>query len=510
MRHSALQLHNCRIPDSSEKVSQPISLYTQICLWLTIIGIALRSYHYFLSRSLWVDEAMLALNIISRSFYDLSKPLEYNQIAPIGYLFIEKAVVTVFGRSEYALRALPFLSGLLSIWIFFLLARKILNQYAVVLAMALFVFSDTLIIHANEVKPYSTDVLMSVLLTWFFVLLIESHYARKNATILLIFGTIAIWLSFPSAFILAAIAFSWAWQSLRKNLRFCILPLISCSLIWVTSFGLQYLLIRHKITHGGMQEFWSGGFMPLIPTKLNDFRWYMDTFFEIFSDEPMRFFLPGLVGFSFLAGLASIYNRRSALLWLLLLPLLITLVISAFRLYPFHSRLILFLSPFLILIIAEGLEFVQVAVNIRSKFASNVLLVLVFIQPVTCQMHRVIYPFFGEEIKPVLEFVQNNIQPGDQLYIYYGAEPAFLYYQHRYLLDEYPVKIGNPGRNNLTKYKHDLLGLKGTGRIWFIFSHVPDWLNFDEERFFTFLLDNMGIRLAVYQSTAASGYLYKL
>ena len=58
-----------------------------------IVGISIRFYTYLCNRSLWLDEAYLALNIIERGFYGLLYPLNYNQGAPILFLFIEKFVV---------------------------------------------------------------------------------------------------------------------------------------------------------------------------------------------------------------------------------------------------------------------------------------------------------------------------------------------------------------------------------------------------------------------------------
>jgi len=53
--------------------------------WLIIgLGIILRVAEYLPNRSLWRDEASLALNITNRSLFELlSKPLDYNQGAPL-------------------------------------------------------------------------------------------------------------------------------------------------------------------------------------------------------------------------------------------------------------------------------------------------------------------------------------------------------------------------------------------------------------------------------------------
>ena len=69
---------------------------------LVLLGAVLRIYQYAADRSLWLDEAALAHNIIQRGFGQLVAPLDYAQIAPLGFLWLEKCAVVLFGSSEYA------------------------------------------------------------------------------------------------------------------------------------------------------------------------------------------------------------------------------------------------------------------------------------------------------------------------------------------------------------------------------------------------------------------------
>lgn len=82
----------------------------RILLWLLVgLGILLRLAQYLYNRSLWIDEAALALNIRDRSFSELFYPLDYAQAAPIGFLIVEKLFYQTLGHSEYVLRLFPFL-----------------------------------------------------------------------------------------------------------------------------------------------------------------------------------------------------------------------------------------------------------------------------------------------------------------------------------------------------------------------------------------------------------------
>ena len=67
---------------------------------LIVLGTLLRLRQYFSGRSLWADEASLAYNLVHRDFLGLMRPLNYDQGAPVGFLFIEKLLITVLGNID--------------------------------------------------------------------------------------------------------------------------------------------------------------------------------------------------------------------------------------------------------------------------------------------------------------------------------------------------------------------------------------------------------------------------
>lgn len=485
-----------------------------ICIGMVLVGIFLRTYHYLMSRSLWVDEAMVSLNVISSTFGELMRPLKYDQLKPIGFMFIEKIAVGFFGDSEYALRALPLVCGVLSITFFYSLVKKILRPGAVMISLGLFVFADQLIYYSSEVQPYSCDVFFAIFLVWLYQGINELNDSQLKIPALIISGIFSVWISLPSSFVLASIGLVGLHQSFQKKQKKYLIYLIFCGSAWLFSFIVHYIFLRRNILLGGrgavIDAWFQRGFMPLSPTTLSDVRWYIDTFFNVFSDQPTRLFLPGLSAFCFIAGLISLRKDKPEAFFLFLLPVIGSLIASGFKLYPFCLRWIVFLVPFFIIFIGEGLHFFRSIIEPHSKALSIILIVLFFFKPVTCQIYRLINPYNGEEIKPVMQHIIENMGNDDQLYIYYSAEPAFMYYCKRYDLCRLPRMVGSDGRNDLSRYDDDLKKLKGKGRIWFVFSHVPDWLNFDEERFFLYLLDKMGNRLSEKKTHGAAAYLYNL
>src|SRR5215208_2227429 len=129
---------------------------------LIVLGGLLRLRQYLAGRSLWSDEAMLALNIVNRNVNGLFKPLDYDQGAPIGFLLVEKISHLLFGRNEYSLRLFPLLIGLVSVWLFYLLLKQITGGPGLLIALALFALNSRLIYYSSEVKQYILDVAATI------------------------------------------------------------------------------------------------------------------------------------------------------------------------------------------------------------------------------------------------------------------------------------------------------------------------------------------------------------
>src|SRR5262252_1207359 len=132
--------------------SRRVDLPTRFEWAILAYGILLRLTQYLSDRSLWMDESMLALNVVNRSFAQLLQPLDYNQGAPVGFLMAQRAAVTLFGPGEYALRLFPFICGLISLFLFYYLAKKCLEPGASRIGLALFAIVLPLIYYSSEAK----------------------------------------------------------------------------------------------------------------------------------------------------------------------------------------------------------------------------------------------------------------------------------------------------------------------------------------------------------------------
>ncbi len=176
--------------------------------WLTafvIIGVALRLFRYGLGLPFWGDEGFLGVNILDRSYLGLLKPLEYIQVAPLGFLWAERAMYQALGMSEYVMRLIPVLAGIGGLILFAMWARKIADPLAATIATGVLAVSDEAIRHSAELKPYSIDLFISVLLLY---LATRFLLDRKNQWLIALIAVIpvALFISLPSVFVGAGVA----------------------------------------------------------------------------------------------------------------------------------------------------------------------------------------------------------------------------------------------------------------------------------------------------------------
>jgi hypothetical protein len=194
-------------------------------------------------------------------------------------------------------------------------------------------------------------------------------------------------------------------------------------------------------------------------------------------------------------------------LFILILPIFVTLIASGFHKYPFSSRLLLFITPALLLLVAEGT--VQVLYRIKEEKLITAVCLIGFLSlhPFLYSTYHLLTPRVREEIKPVMTYTKEHLQEEDVLYVFHGATHAYQYYAPRFGLDRLKVLMGVDAPTNWSHYEKDLEQLRGHRRVWLLFSHIRN-LNVDEEKVFLYLLNKRGTKLDSFKSDGAAVYLY--
>ncbi|MEM9922884.1 MAG: glycosyltransferase family 39 protein, partial [Cyanobacteria bacterium P01_D01_bin.50] len=416
--------------DVSNNPKQTIKIFSpeKISLLIISFGILVRLIQYLSNRSLWADEAVLALNIVNRSYLELLQPLDYDQGAPIGFLWIEKLAIQIFGNNEYALRLFPLVSGIVSILIFYTLAKRFLRLQAVPIALAFFVSLHYLVYYATELKQYSTDVFIALLSFLTVMQIATEKLNRIKIIVCSLLGALGIWFSHPAVFTLAGVGASvLAIDIVKKEGKSKIFPSLVIYLTWSISFIIFYFVSVQSLNdNNNLMTSWRDAF----PSSFYDINWMFNALGKFFY-RPLGFvgITDGLAIFAFLVGCISLFRRQKEKLLLLLSPLIATLFASFLQKYPFRSRLVLFLTPFFILLIAEGINYLIQRRGFKKTFIPGIILLIALLfQPVTSASNLLIQPHQEEEITHVLDYVKSNQQPEDTIYIYQRGHYQFLYY----------------------------------------------------------------------------------
>lgn len=483
------------------------------------LGGILRVREFLSGRSLWLDEAMLAINILDRSFLGLThQPMEYGQSSPIGYVIAVKLFSLLLGESEYALRLFSLLVGLASLVLMAWLAKKFLGRSGALIAMAFFSFAPFLIYYSAELKQYMSDVAAGLSLFFLFVRHIQKPREERAWSDYFLFGLVGallLWFSHPVLFVaggIGAILFVHALLSRDKRV---IARTIGLLALWGLSFVVLYLVnLRHLTTSDLLLDFWEDGFMPIPPWSPLGISWFERTWVSLldnpleFGSEPWVAFVVVVIGI--VIGVRKNWPIGAALGSVFLFAL----AASALGKYSLIGRMLLFLTPVIFLFLAAGIDGIGSLIKhnwlglaVRLGLAAYFLFI-----PAGYSIERFIAPKIQEHIKPTMEYLQENYRQGDQIYVYYYTEPAFRFYAPRFGFEREEYLAGEKHQDHPEAYLRELDSLAGNKRVWLIFTHVYFRGDFNERDYMLAYLDTIGDKTREYRvpRTAVNLYLYDL
>jgi uncharacterized membrane protein len=435
-----------------------------VLVWVLIgVGVVYRVGRFAMNRSLWLDEIFLANNLIHKTWAGLLGPLDYRQGAPPLFLMAEKLAITVLGPSEMAMRLVSLVGGIAALLLMRAVARRLLGRQAAVVAVALLVFAEPAIYYSAEVKQYSTDLMTTLGVLWVGLWYHERPDARRAAGLAVV-GVVAIYLSHPAVFVLAAVGGALLAHGAYRGERVVLRRTALAVGTWGVAFVPDYLWFLRPLGHdAGLLHHWADGFMPWSTTAGP---WVAGAVMAVFSDYATLWMRWPMLGFLVaLLGVAVLARRRVALI-VLVGPGLVVLAAAALHQYPFSGRLLLFLVPTAILLMAAAF----VEPKDRRLVAGQVVLLGLLIAGL---VHKPI-SHGREEIRDVLRDLSAEARAGDVVYVAHGAHAGYAYYRERYPLPAGVSTVnGHDPDDDPEAYAKDLAELPRGGRVWLLFSHTP-------------------------------------
>ena len=421
--------------------------------------------------SLWFDDAWLSLVHRSDGPIDV---LRVGVTAP-GFAAGLWAVLRVAGLSETAAQALPFAVGVAGPAAVYLAGRRLgLGRAGAVVAGAVLLVSPVHVTYASRVKAYTTDALLGAGLLVAGWRVVERPAAARRWAVLAGAGAAAVVVSAATAptvaagFLAGGLA---AWTARPRRLA----P-----------------AVRAGAGFGAFALVWWGAVIR--PASTDPLRGYWDGFY--LTHGPWRALVGVVDGLSAVAPVvvllalavaaAVVAARRPLLAVLLVTPLVVTAALAGLQLVPLGGgRTDSHLYPSLALLLGAGV--VEVARR-RQVVTAAVATVVVAALAVTVREPD---PYPAEDLRPLVEAVERQAEPGDVVAVYPAARWAFALYTSSPVdirrdatsangfaapVRDPDVQVLRPHRDDPAAHGPPVHALTaGADRIWLLASHIaPD------------------------------------
>lgn len=418
-------------PDSPHAERQQRAWQTAL-IAAVAFGVLCRVSQFAAHTSLWHDEAYVALNLLQKSYAGLLGPLDWQEAAPPGFLWLEKLVVESLGRSEYALRLVPLLAGLAGLVCFAVLARQACSSAAAACwAVVLMAASDKLIAQGNEAKQFTLDLLCAVLLVQ---LALRAWHERGTIAAPLVWGAVgacSVWLSFASCFVFAGTALVLAPRAARMWHHPERTAYAVANVMMLASLSLLLVAVQPQLS-GGLLSFWTRSF-PDTSSAFALIYWLGRSLVGLFN----YFWQPlgaALIVLAVLGSISAWCSHRRAELLVLVTPILVALVASFLHRWPFGgNQHMVFAGPAVLILVGEGTERMRIQLMRWRSWAGAMCVVLLLIPGLAGATYHLVVPRWRHEIRPVIASVQQHEQPDDQLLVM--CPPEFEFYTGRSVHD---------------------------------------------------------------------------
>jgi hypothetical protein len=393
-----------------------------------LLGIILRVIVYFQNRSLIIDEANLARNVVEKNGTDFFQSLDYEQYCPPIFMLWTKLNTHLFGINEFSLKLIPLLAGILLLVFFYSLLRIFVKESLIHCYLLLVLSFSTLAIrYSTEFKQYSLDALLTLVLIYVALQFKEAKWTLKNTLIWLLLGSLMIWTSMPSIFILAAIGFAFLYQSWLVERKIPV-GLVFAGGFWLINFGLYFWTVLYQdSTSDLLQDYHQNFFFEFLPTTTAEASRSFNLLLGIMTSITDRTALGLLFCALFLSiGTYQMIRKQKFEALLLVLPILFALIASNLNLYSLIPRLSLFLIPICLLLMGIGLSLAWEKMHQIVKIAT---IVLMFISVA----NKDGYTYFSnimefEDSKAVFAFLADNRAKEDLIVVQHDAVPTFVFY----------------------------------------------------------------------------------
>lgn len=398
------------------------------------IGALLRISNWLGNRSLWFDEVAHALNVASRSFAELLRPLDFDQTAPFLFSWAQRAMTQLFGVNEYALRLVPLLCGIALLVLLWWFVQRTFGLETALVATIGATFSLRLLQYSTEAKAYGVDACITVILLVLAVGVLRNPERTARWWSLALAGAIAVLASLPAIMVLGGVIAALILSPRVRGSRGWLTRVSAAAILWAVLFVVLYLTVYRPTPagHAYQQAYWAPTLLvpgaPHFVARVMRFAGIV--LVSPFDREAPPLIIAACYAVTFAVGLLAIARRSDGieLLALLLVPLLAVVLASVIGLYPLGSRLLLFAAPLTIIVDGAALVFLMGLPARRLRRALHPALMLgllIWLLPLT--RDYALTRGQPEDTRPLIARITASASR-DPVYVYSTGIPAWTFY----------------------------------------------------------------------------------
>jgi mannosyltransferase len=435
-----------------------------ILLGILILAALLRLLHLG-SESLWYDE-VVTVAIVRLDWGVFWKVLSHFE-ASMGLYYCLLRLWVNLGESEFVLRSLSALAGVLGVGLVYVLGKRLFDTKVGLIGAALLATHSFHIQYSQEARAYSLMVFLTALSSLFFLRAIE-HSSRNEWAGYILSGTLAVYTHFFSVLVLGA---HWGWLVFvrRRNIpwRGLLVTVLAISMLLVP-------LAIFVLSRGTGQISWIPRTRPhdaynLFNSLVGGGRLLLLAYFVLCS---IAFLCPLKVWVQW-KELFKTWSYTFLLSWLFV-PLVTGIVISLWKPVLVDRYFIMCLPP-LVLLAAVGIS------QIRPSWISVVSLIVLLSLSARAVLRYYSNPH-KEDWRGATAYVVSHASPKDGILFYHGrGRFGFDYYVRRLTPEAQTWQIVFPEPYDWTDFRGKAMVqpsdsmvrtiAKGYGRMWLVLSH---------------------------------------
>jgi hypothetical protein len=396
------------------------------CYFVVAVSIVVRIIMYSKVRSLWLDEAYL-VESITRGFGSLfSKPLVNNQTAPMFYLIVVKILSMPFDYTESSLRifSLFAFAGVLVLEYFVLSQAFKINKLWTAFALCLTSTIDIYMRYSNEFKPYMGDVFFALFILWMYYLYANN---KTNIFVLAVSGVGGLLFSTPAVFFIAGVFTTEFVYAITQRDKKKVIEIITAGIAVLFVFVVYYVMWLRPVAESELMiNYWKNNRFDIFPKNKAELLHDFELIKNLLGKQNWQYFPFAAAGF------VLTFIKKERMTFVIGASLIFLLIASHMEKYPFRDRLCLFLFVlnimycFVFFAKAKFLLFDTEKIRLKYFFLVFSFSMLIvnsgFVKFSSTRLY-----FWQEEANPLIEYVKQNIKPGEYLYVFSFARPVAKY-----------------------------------------------------------------------------------